>query len=59
MWLLWQDTAQYQNQFCGGRNLMKKQNLFANAIDKKALKKAMENPKSRKEITDILKKVRY
>lgn len=38
---------------------MKKQNLFASAIDKKALKKALDNPKSRKEITDILKKVRY
>ena len=38
---------------------MKQQNLFANAIDKKALKKAMSNKKSRKEITDILKKVRY
>lgn len=38
---------------------MKQQNLFKNAIDKKALKKAMDNPKSRKEITDILKKVRY
>lgn len=38
---------------------MKKQNLFANAIDKKALKKALDNPKSRKEITDVLKKVRY
>lgn len=37
---------------------MKEQNLFAKAIDKKALKKAMANPKSRKEITDILKKVR-
>lgn len=38
---------------------MKQQNLFKNAIDKKALKKAMSDEKSRKEITDILKKVRY
>lgn len=38
---------------------MKRQNLFAKAIDKKALKKALDNPKSRKEITDVLKKVRY
>jgi len=36
-----------------------KQNLFANAIDKKALRKAMNNEKSRKEILDILSKVRY
>ena len=34
-------------------------NLIAKAIDKKALKKAMQNPKSRKEITAILAKVRY
>lgn len=38
---------------------MKQQNLFAKAIDKKALKKALDNPKSRKEITNILRKVRY
>lgn len=38
---------------------MKQQNIFAKAIDKKALKKALDNPKSRKEITDVLKKVRY
>ena len=38
---------------------MAKKNLVAKAIDKKALKKAMANPKSRKEITDILMKVRY
>ena len=39
---------------------MKKQkNLFANAIDKKALRKAMNDPKSKKEILDILSKVRY
>ena len=37
---------------------MKQQNLFARAIDKKALKKAMSNEKSRKEIENILKKVR-
>lgn len=35
------------------------QKMFANAIDWNALDKAMANPKSRKEITDILKKVRY
>lgn len=40
---------------------MKKQNnnLFKNAIDKKALKKAMSNEKSRNEILSILSKVRY
>ena len=40
---------------------MKKQNknLFSNAIDKKALKKAMSDEKARKEIMSILKKVRY
>lgn len=37
---------------------MKQQNLFAKAIDKKALKKAMSNEKSRKEIENILKKAR-
>lgn len=31
---------------------------FSKAIDKKALKKAMSNPKSRKEIEKILAKVR-
>lgn len=37
---------------------MKQQNLFKNAIDKKALKKAMSNPKSRKEIERVLAKVK-
>ena len=31
---------------------------FKKAIDKKALKKALANPKSRKEIENILKKVK-
>ena len=35
-----------------------KSNLFANAIDKNALRQAMSNPQSRKEIENILKKVR-
>lgn len=34
-------------------------NLFKNAIDKKALKKAMQNEKNKKEIMTILNKVRY
>lgn len=38
---------------------MRQQNLFAKAIDKKALKKALSDEKSRKEIESILKKVRY
>ena len=40
---------------------MKKQNknLFASAIDKKALKKALSDEKSKKEIMAILGKVRY
>ena len=40
---------------------MKKQsnNLFKNAIDKKALKKALSNEKSKREILSILNKVRY
>lgn len=37
---------------------MRKQNIFAKAIDKKALAKAMNDEKSRKEIENILKKVR-
>lgn len=37
---------------------MKQSKLFANAIDKKALKKAMSDEKSRKEIEKILSKVR-
>ncbi len=38
---------------------MKSNNLFKNAIDKKALKKALNDPKSKKEILNILSKVRY
>lgn len=34
-------------------------NLFKNAIDKKALKKALQNEKSKKEIINILNKVRF
>lgn len=34
-------------------------NLFKNAIDKKALKKALSDEKSKKEILKILNKVRY
>ena len=34
-------------------------NLFKNAIDKKALKKAMSDPKSRSEILTILNKIKY
>ena len=34
-------------------------NLFKNAIDKKSLKKAFSDPQSKKEILNILKKVRY
>lgn len=33
--------------------------LLKNAIDKKALKKALQNEKSKKEIMTILNKVRY
>ena len=33
--------------------------LFKNAIDKKELKKALQNEKSKKEILNILNKVRY
>lgn len=36
-----------------------KNNLFKNAIDKSALKKALSDEKSKKIILDILKKVRY
>ena len=39
---------------------MKKQNnLFANAIDRKALKKAFSNPQAKKEILNILSKIKY
>jgi hypothetical protein len=40
---------------------MKKQNknIFADAIDKKALKKALSNEKDRKIILNILNKVRF
>ena len=37
---------------------MKQQSMFAKAINKDALKKAMSNPKSRKEIEKILAKVK-
>lgn len=39
---------------------MKQQrNLIASAIDKKALKRAMDDPKKRKELERIFAKVRY
>ena len=34
-------------------------NLFKNAINKKALKKALQDEKSRKEILSILNKIKY
>lgn len=34
-------------------------NLFKNAINKKALKEALNDPTKRKKIEEILKKVRY
>ena len=37
---------------------MKQQDLFKNAIDKKALKKAMSDPKSRRKIEKVLAKVK-
>lgn len=39
--------------------MKKTKNIFAAAIDKKALKKAMQDEKSRKEILNTLKKVKY
>ena len=36
-----------------------KNNLFKNAINKKALKKALSDEKSKKEILNILSKIRY
>lgn len=33
--------------------------MFANAIDKNAIKKAFENPNSKKEILNILNKIKY
>lgn len=38
---------------------MKKQNIFKNAIDKNALKKALSDPKKKDKILNIIKKVRY
>lgn len=38
--------------------MKKYKNIFAAAIDKKALKKAMQDEKSRNEILNILKKVK-
>ena len=38
---------------------MKRKNLFAAAINKKALKKAMSDPNSKKEILNILSKIKY
>ena len=37
----------------------KNKNIFAAAIDKKALKKALADPKSKKEILSILNKIKY
>jgi len=37
----------------------KTNNLFKNAIDKKALKKAFSNEKSKREILNILSKIKY
>ena len=39
--------------------LKRKQNIFAAAIEKKALKKALEDPNSKKEILNILSKIKY
>ena len=39
--------------------MKRKNNLFKNAIDKKALKKALSDEKSKKEILTILNKIRY
>ena len=36
-----------------------KNNLFKNAIDKKALKKAFSDPIAKKEILNILAKIKY
>lgn len=38
---------------------MKKDNLIKKAINKAALKKAMQNEKSKKEILNIISKVRF
>lgn len=45
-----------QNNKAGSTNI---KNLFANAINKKALRQALSDPKSAKEIKRIIKKVRY
>ena len=39
--------------------MKKVKNMFCAAIDKKALKKALSDPKSKKEILTILAKVKY
>ena len=39
--------------------MKKAKNIIAAAIDRKALKKALADPKSKKEILNILTKVRY
>lgn len=42
-----------------GKNKKGFNNLFKEAIDKKALKDAMSNEKSRREIMAILSKIKY
>lgn len=39
--------------------MKKVKNMFSEAIDKKALKKALNDPKSKKEILNILAKIKY
>lgn len=39
--------------------MKKNKNLFAAAIDKKALKKALSDSNSKKEILNILNKIKY
>lgn len=39
--------------------MKKYKNMLAAAIDKKALKKAMQDEKSKKEILNILNKIKY
>lgn len=39
--------------------MKRKQNIIAAAIDKKALKKALNDPRSKKEILNILSKIKY
>lgn len=40
-------------------NNKKINNMFKNAIDKNALKKAMNDPRSKNEILNILNKIKY